>query len=433
MYESPRRRGGLSDAGARVRLESADAHSGTRWDFLRRHAREAGMAAHAGSEAKRDFAAKLLRRTADPRNLRFAWDRIAVRSGETPGVDGRRCSDLDDPEIWALVRTVGKAILDDTYRVAPPREQLIPKTSGQGTRKLLIPTVVDRMVQRAIVQTIQPYLDHLFDANSFGYRPGRDRLHALARAEQLARGADEWVWVTEDLRNAFDNVPQRRLLDVLKLHVPDEGMVRLIERVVVTDKGRGLRQGGNLSPLLLNAYLDHHLDRPWRKQDRQHPLLRVADDLLVLCGAPEAAERIYSDLGEILRPTGMALKWTPKRAIRNLKEGETAEWLGYRLRKGPDGIEAEPEERSWRSLEDKLIRSHYKTAAPLRANETVLGWISQMGPCLPRLDLPTTYARITRLARNQAFDEIPSQEEVREEWERAWDRWEGHRRQMGKR
>ncbi len=98
----------------------------------------------------------------------------------------------------------------------------------------------------------------------------------------MAPTGNRWVWRTEDLRNAFDEVPQRRLLDILRLHIPDERMKRLIERVVLTETTRGLRQGGNLSPLLLNVYLDHLLDKKW---SRHGPNLLLAE-----CPMRKAAE-----------------------------------------------------------------------------------------------------------------------------------------------
>src|SRR5215472_6892747 len=214
------------------------------------------------------------------------------------------------------------------------RKKKVPKTSGNGYRTLTIPSIVDRLVQRAIVQTIQPYLDVFLTDNCLGYRPGSDTIKALARAEHLAVTGNCWVWLTEDLRNAFDNVPQRRLLDVVRLHVPDERMLHLLERVVLTKTKRGLRQGGNLSPLLLNVYLDHFLDKKWLRQHPDIPLLRWADDLLVLCRNLEEGQQAYQDLQRLLSPTGMTFKGTPEQAIHDLRDSGYADWLGYRLSAG---------------------------------------------------------------------------------------------------
>jgi retron-type reverse transcriptase len=211
MNYLPRRRGGYGGAGAHVRQQFAASHTGAYTDYLRRHELEAVSAARGDRTAKQSFVTKLLPRTADPRNLRLAWDWIACNGGQAPGADGLRFNDLDEPDVWPFLRTVGKSILQETYRTVPDRRKSIPKASGKGYRTLTIPSIVDRLVQRAIVQTIQPYLDIFLDDHCLGFRPRSDTLKALARAEQLAVTGNCWVWLTEDLQNAFDTVPQRRV------------------------------------------------------------------------------------------------------------------------------------------------------------------------------------------------------------------------------
>jgi hypothetical protein len=266
--------------------------------------------------------------------------------------------------------------------------------------------------------------------NCLGYRPGSDTIKALARAEHLAVTGNCWVWLTEDLRDAFDNVPQRRLLDVVRRHIPDERMLRLIERVVLTGTRRGLRQGGNLSPLLLNIYLDHFLDKKWLRQHPDIPLMRWADDLLVLCSAWEEAQQAYQDLRLLLSPAGMMLKGTPEQAIHDLQNNVYADWLGYRLSKGKNGLVINMTESAWKSLAEKLEQDHEKDCFPLRANQSIMGWVSQLGPCFNSTDLIQTYARIVTLAHNQAFDEIPTMEQVCRHWRSAHMRWQQVRRNI---
>lgn len=428
MYDSPCQRRGKCDAGVHARRKSADLHQGVPQDILGRHDREASHAAHADSRTRQAFVDQLLARTAESRNLMCAWATIAATSGDTPGKDGMRCSDLDLPKAWELLRTVSKALQHGTYRTAPDRELEIPKSSGNGTRKLHIPTVVDRTVQRALVQTLQPYLESAFDEDSFGYRPHRTRQQALARAEQLASGAGCWVWNTEDIKDAFTQVPQQRLLDVLRLHFPNEGILQLLTTVVVTRTGRGLRQGGNLSPLLMNVYLDHFLDRPWRKQHPQVPLIRVADDLLLLCRNRQEAEASYVALKQLLQVAGMPLKGTPSTALRELDKGQDAHWLGYRLLQANDRrLEAHIGEKSWHSLTEKLALAHTKPVPPLYAHEAVRGWVSQLGPCYPSVDHPRTFARLMALAKRFGFDELPAEEELLDLWKAAASQWEACR------
>src|SRR5262249_23879080 len=224
--------------------------------------------------------------------------------------------------------------------------------------------------------------------------------------------------------NAFDNVPQQRLLDVLRIYLPNKRMMRLFQRVVLTETGRGVRQGGNLSPLLLNVYLGHFLDRKWRQLHHDVPMLRSADDILILCRSREQARRVHDDLKALLLPTGMSLKSTPEQAIRDLKGGESTEWLGYALTRVKECLKVSLTEKTWKSLSEKLELDHEKDGSPLRAVDTINGWISQMGPCFDEKEISRVYARIGSLAHNLGFDEIPSREEVGRNWRKAHQRWE---------
>jgi hypothetical protein len=207
-------------------------------------------------------------------------------------------------------------------------------------------------------------------------------------------------------------------------------MLRLIERVVLTKTKRGLRQGGNLSPLLLNLYLDHFLDKKWLRQHPDLTLLRWADDLLVMSSAWEEAQQAYQDLRLLLSPTGMMLKGTPEQAIHDLRDSGYADWLGYRLSKGKKGLVINTTESAWDSLAEKLEQDQEKDCSPLRANQTIMGWISQLGPCFNSTDLIQTYARIVTLAHMQAFDEILTMEQVRQHWRSAYMRWQHVRRNI---
>jgi hypothetical protein len=278
------------------------------------------------------------------------------------------------------------------------------------------------VVQRAVVQTTQPLLDPTFDDRSHGYRPRHNRGRSLALAESLARQEDRWVWVTEDIKDAFDQVPQKRLLDVIRRQLPSKELARLIKRVVTTDTGKGIRQGGSLSSLLLNVYLDHFLDKSWRKQHPDTPLIRVADDLLVLCQSTQEAGQAYTDLGRTLQAAGMPLKGTKETTTRNLATGHDALWLGFRLVKEANELKAHIGTKSWRALHRKLEETHRQPNAPLRAAEVVLGWASQMGPCWPQVNVREAYARIASLAISTGHEEFPSRETLTREWERAYHR-----------
>jgi hypothetical protein len=424
-YNGLRWRGGPKQpAGARARQVPADAHEGTSLDFLRRHERET-VEANRGSRAERNaFAQDLLPRVADSRTLRLAIDHLASEGGSAPGPNGLRLDELDGTARWELARLLGTAIRTGNYRPGPVRTVQIAKGSGRGFRTLSIANAEDRVVERALLLIVQPVLDPRFAPTSFGYRPKRGREDALAMAEALARASGLWAWVAEDIRDAFDHVPLGRLLDVVRRQLPAADIQALIATVIENPTGRGLRQGGNLSPLLLNLYLDHVLDRPWIKRYGATPLLRVADDLLVLAPDPGQARQARQALEERLRPAGLPLKGTPQTTIHDLASGERGIWLGFTLSVEDQRLVVRLAERSWERLAEHLALAHTKPQSPIRAYETIVGWVGQLGPCALERDFDEVYARIDDLARTYDFEEVPTREDTYACWRQAQVRWE---------
>lgn len=423
MSESPDRREGRRPAGAPARRVPAEAHEGTPRDFLRRHESEAREAAGGGA-LRTKLLGRLLRRIADPRNLTLAIDHVAA--------DGDRwLQSLDHDERWAFARVLGRAIRKGRCHPGNGRTRKEPKASGKGFRTLTIPDSADRVVERGVVQVIQPLLDPLFLDTSLGYRPGKGRLDALALAEYLARRRGLWVWIAEDLKDAFDLVPQRRLLDVLRHHLPAGPVVRLVERFVVTKAGKGLKQGGPLSALLLNLYLHHILDRPWRERLPDVPLVRVADDLLVLCRSEREASEAYAVLKRLVVDCGMRLKGTPESSVRNLSAGDAVGWLGYGLRVVENRLRVDLTDRTWQQLERRFMECHEKPDPPLRAVEVLRGWTGQLGPAYPTSDHRLVHAQVTRIAVTHGFEELPPYEEFLGWWVDAHGKWEHRRRDAG--
>jgi ribonuclease HI/retron-type reverse transcriptase len=419
MYHSPTARAGDNWlGGAHTRQVPAESHTGSYADYLRRHERECGMIATATRQERHEFAACLLDRATDTRNLMCAIDQLTRERDKAPGPSGTKLELLAKHERWDLCHQLHDLLQDGTYVPDDVWRKQIPKSSGDGTRPLEIASQEDLVVQRAIVQVIQPYLDPLFDVRSHGYRPRHSREQALAMAEYITHRENRYVWLAEDLRDAFTTVPQRRLLDILRHHGLPDSLVDLIHRAI-GQRRRGIPQGGCLSPLLLNVYLNWMLDRPWRRLHPDIPLIRVADDLLILCRSSEEAQVAYDDLARLVRQIGMLLKGTPEKAIVDLNCGRHVNWLGYRITKDGSRIVAHIRSRAWNNLSGKLALAHHKPQSPLRAYQTVLGWVDQQGPSYSQAEAPRAYARVISLAHQQAFDELPSLEEFQQRWESA--------------
>ena len=180
---------------------------------------------------------------------------------------------------WERIR---EELLAGRYRPSPVRRCEIPK-SGGGVRELGIPTVLDRLIQQAILQVLQPRFDPTFSSSSYGFRPGRRAHDAVCRAQQYVQQGKHIV-VDVDLERFFDRVNHDVLMSRLARRIEDKRLLQLIRRFlevgvmvhgVVTDRHEGTPQGGPLSPLLANVLLDE-VDRELER--RGHCFVRYADD-----------------------------------------------------------------------------------------------------------------------------------------------------------
>jgi retron-type reverse transcriptase len=379
----------------------------------------------AGPDGVRDLAPNLLNWIADVRNLRTAWDYLAKEGGESPGPNRLTYRDLSTGELIAMLNQLRTLILNSDYRPGPGRTMKIDKLSGNGTRTLTLQNIQDRVVARACVQILQPLVRPQMRQTERTASGHRQQL--LAELERQVLDEGRTFVSLHDIRDAFDNVPQSRLFQILPRLIPSCELCSLIERCVRTDAGHGLRQGSPLSPLLLDVYLDHFLVRRWEQDSPECPLLKYVDDILIPCHTRTGAEAAAEQLIAILRNCGFSTKAEARESIFNLAGSSPFEWLGMSLQRTGDQLAITPAQRCWTSLEASLIDLQDRVDAPLLANQVMQGWVNQLGPCYENLSHSETYVRVREMAGVHGFDELPPLEEFQRDWDAAYRGWQAMR------
>lgn len=245
---------------------------------------------------------ELMEQVVERENLIRAWKRVRANKG-SPGIDGMTVDDLTGylKEDWPRIR---EELLKGEYCPQPVKEVEIPKAGG-GTRRLGIPTVLDRFIQQAILQMLDPIYDPTFSRHSYGFRPRRWAHQAVEAAKRYVAEGYEWV-VDLDLEKFFDRVNHDVLMGKLAERVGDKRVLRVIRRYlqagimvhgVVQERWEGTPQGGPLSPLLSNILLDE-LDKELER--RGHRFCRYADDGNIYVKSKRAGERVFASIERFL-------------------------------------------------------------------------------------------------------------------------------------
>jgi len=261
-------------------------------------------------------------------NLNRAWKQVRANQGAA-GVDGITIDDFPAyiREHWPRVK---RALLDGTYRPLPVERVEIPKRSG-GKRPLGIPAVLDRLIQQAILQVLQPIFDPTFSEWSFGFRPNRSAHDAVKTVRALIKQGYKVV-VDVDLSKFFDRVVHDILMSRVARKVKDKRVLRLIGRYlragVMVDgelqaTREGVPQGGPLSPLLANIDLDD-FDKELEK--RGHRFVRYADDFVILVRSERAAHRVMASVTRYLQDK---LKLAVNQEKSKIVIAEDCEYLGF--------------------------------------------------------------------------------------------------------
>ena len=235
----------------------------------------------------------LLEQILTDENLERAYRQVKKNKG-AGGIDGMQVDELL-PYLRENQKKLVQTLRDGKYHPRPVRRVEIPKENGK-TRKLGIPTVVDRLIQQAICQVLTPIYEQQFSDNSYGFRPKRSAHDALKKCQTNITEGYRYV-VDMDLEKYFDTVNQSRLIQILSETIKDGRVISLIHKFLnagvmvggmFEDSPEGVPQGGPLSPLLGNVMLN---ECDWELQKRGHRFVRYADDMMIFCRSKKAAKR----------------------------------------------------------------------------------------------------------------------------------------------
>jgi RNA-directed DNA polymerase len=318
-------------------------------------------------------------------NLYLAARKVTAKK-TAAGVDGQSSEDFEE-HLVVETRRLGEHLRGSSYRPEAVRRVQIPKPGRPDeTRPLGIPTIRDRAVQRALVNVIEPILDHQFHERSFGFRHGRGAHDALRIVEQKI--SEGYVYVVDaDLKGYFDSIPKDRLLKLIKAHISDSRLLKLIgmfldqsifEELREWTPIAGVPQGAVLSPVLSNLYLnplDHEM------ADNGFEMVRYADDFVVLCRSEFEAEVALQMITEWVGSAGLTLHPTKTKIVDS--RTESFAFLGYSFR----GDKIYPRRESLAKMKTRIKElTPRKKSGSLESivkelNRVLIGWFGYFRHC----------------------------------------------------
>ena len=302
---------------------------------------------------REDGAENLLERILDRNNLNQAYLKVK-RNGGSAGVDGMTVEEML-PYLKEHREELLESLRSERYKPKAVRRVEIPKPDG-GKRMLGVPTVIDRMIQQAIVQVLQPMYEPFFSENSYGFRPKRSAQQAMKQALEYYNEGYTQV-VDLDLAKYFDTVNHEILIGMLREQVKDERVIRLIRKYLksgvminglISPTTEGTPQGGNLSPLLSNIYLTA-FDR--MLESRGHKFVRYADDCNIYVKSRRAAERVMANCTKFLEGK---LKLKVNRKKSQVGSPLRLKFLGFSMYKTGKKAGIRPHGKSIKRFKDKI-------------------------------------------------------------------------------
>lgn len=316
--------------------------------------------------------------------LERAWEQVQSNAGAC-GVDGITVEAFAKDSQKRLL-AVSEHIKAGTYQPQPVKRVWIPKPGSAEKRPLGIPTVRDRVVQTALRMVIEPIFEREFASASYGFRPGRSCRDALRRVDELLQSGHGHV-VDIDIRGYFDAIPHGRLMAEVGKHVADGRVLGLIEAFLKAEVMEGMSswevengtpQGGVISPLLANIYLNP-LD--WMLAQAGFEMVRYADDIVVLCREPERAVQALESVRQWMAQAGLELHAGKTKVVDMAPAGSHFDFLGYRFWRGKAGkLRRFIRPKSRQKLRERLkpltkrVNGHSLEAIVGKINPILRGW-----------------------------------------------------------
>lgn len=313
----------------------------------------------------------------DKQYLERAWKKVRANRGSA-GID-RESIGLFGAQLEQNLAEIQRLLRQDRYQPQPVKRIYIPKSDGRQ-RPLGIPTVRDRVVQQAVKNLLEPIFEEIFLPCSHGYRPGKSAHQAIRKAETYLERGYRWV-VDADIQGFFDHVDHQILMDLVREKVADGRILDLVESFLKSGVMEGDRyeesiegtpQGGVISPLLANIYLNH-LDR--RMGEEGYLLIRYADDILIFCKTEYEAEKALQMAKQILEQE-LRLTLNPEKTKIVMARKKGVEFLGFRF----NGRWCRPSDGAIEKFRD-TIRYRTRRQQPKNVsmvirsiNPIILGW-----------------------------------------------------------
>jgi RNA-directed DNA polymerase len=320
----------------------------------------------------------LIDKVSAPRVLRWAFTKVKANGGAA-GVDHQTIA-MYEQQMEQRTEYLARVLKEGSYQPAAIRREWIPKPGSEERRPLGIPTVQDRIVQKALLATIEPIFEREFAEQSYGFRPGRGCKDALRRVDQLLKSGHGWV-VDADLKSYFDTIPHEPLLKRIEEKVADGRVLELLRKYLgqgVLENMRywqpesGTPQGAVISPLLSNIYLDP-LDQLMKASGIE--MVRYADDFVLLCRSEAAAQNALALVQQWTVEAGLRLHPDKTRIVDTTQPGGF-EFLGYHFELG----RRRPRQKSLRKFKDTIRAKTKRTngqslqAIIANVNRSGQGW-----------------------------------------------------------